>query len=295
MTMLAAALVFGVSAVVFGATVVDAVRVGASPVAPEVAASPDVVGDASTGGDATSSSVLADPEGAVPHAAAPNPTNEQRPLQGIVYPRVTATEILGAVNQDLFQPDRTPSLTPYLLPSERPAPVQESRNDRRQRQPSLKLVGTAIAGDMALALIQTEDSLPVVFMLGETVEGYTLAMVTEESITLTQGEAEFTYPVVEPDRGRQSSDANNRDARGRNTNADQEAAVLQQRLQAAMQSLQQGGRAGLMRGGMVPGQGGATDLPPGTIILQGLPGQAGGRTTVTVRGRGGGGGGGGIQ
>lgn len=284
-TMVVAALVFGISAVVFGATIVDAVRVD-----PEVTvATASAVEGPSGGVEVVLPGEGRDSEGS-DQGAVQERTAERQPLQGIVYPKVTETEILGAVNQDLFQPDRTPPLNPYLLPSERPEPRQESGNNRRQRQPDLRLVGTAIAGDLALALIQTEDSLPVVFMLGETVEGYTLAMVTEDNITLARDETEFTYPVVEPDRPRQSS--NNRDRntnnRNRNSNATQDAAALQQRLQQAIQGLQQGGRAALMRGAVLPGQGGVQVIELGT-------GAAGGRATVTLRGRGGGGGGGGIQ
>jgi hypothetical protein len=285
-TMVVAALVFGISAVVFGATVVDAVRVD-----PEVTTAPEVASEVPAGETVAMAAEPASLENSDP-GGVQDLTPELQPLQGMVYPKVTETEILGAVNQDLFQPDRTPSLNPYLLPSERPAPRQESRNTRRQRQPDLRLVGTVISGDMAFALIQTEDSLPVVFMLGETVEGYTLAMVTEGNITLTQGEAEFTYPVVEPDRPRQSNNRdrnNNTNNRGRTTNASQDAAALQQRLQQAIQGMNvQGDRMMFQRGGTLPGQGGVQVIELGT-------GTTGTRTTVTVRGRGGGGGGGGVQ
>ena len=256
--MVVAALVFGISAVVLGATVVDAVRVD-----PEVTAAPELAAGMPAGETVANSEGPANPEEPGP-GADQDPGLEPQRLQGIVYPKVTETEILGAVNQDLFQPDRTPSLNPYLLPSERPAPRQESRNNRRVRQPDLRLVGTAIAGDVVFALIQTEDSLPVVFMLGETVEGFTLASVTEESMTLTQGEAEFTYPVVEPDRPRQSNNNSNNNARGRNTNANQDAAALQQRLQQAIQGMQQGGRGDSCGARSVPGQGGVQVIELGT-------------------------------
>ena len=122
-------------------------------------------------------------------------------------------------------------------------------------------------GDLALALVQVEDTIPVVLMVGESIEGYTLASVDAESATLVGASGMLTLPVMEPLRGRERSSergqANNR-AIQMNTEA----------LREAFQQMQRGqGRGGQMQeGGDVP------------VTLRMTP-------NVIVRPRGGGGGG----
>jgi hypothetical protein len=285
--MIVAVLVFGVSAVLFGASVVDAVRLDSSSMDAAVSAGSPALAETQAEPRPASETTEAAPT--EEFAGGAEASADPGPLSGIVYPKVTEREILDAVNQDMFQPDRTPTPMPYLLPSERPEPVQESRS-RRRRQPDLRLVGTALAGDVALALIQLEDSVPVLFALGETVEGFTLASVTDGSITLIQDEAEFTYPVMEPDRGRGSS-SRERSSRDRSSNAEREVQALQQRLQQALRGLNQQGAGAIQfyRSGGAAGEGQVIQLQPGAVLRGALPG--GGRAAVTIRGRGGGGGG----
>jgi hypothetical protein len=212
---------FAASAVVFGATLVDAVRVEEVPASYEQGAIPESM--------PTMTAVDRAPQILEPENA---------------YPRVTDNEILDAVNHDLFQPDRTPPVDRYLLPSERAGPVQASRDNRRQREPNLRIVGTAIAGDLAIALVQLEDSIPFAMVLGEEVDGYLLAAVDEESATLTGDGAEFVLPVVEPQRG-STSNSRNRNARG-NQAAEEAAAAIQERVQQMLQGM---GRGQIQRGG----------------------------------------------
>ena len=253
-----AGLVFVGSAVVLGATVLGAVRVEEVLI---------------------SSEPKTPPEQAAPQSESENPDlpsrvaeDSQGPLRGIVYPQVTNNEILDAVNQDLFQPDRTPPLGRYLLPSERPAPLQDSRDNRRRREPNLRIVGTAIAGDLAIVLVQLEDSIPFVVLLGEEVDGFMVAAVDEESVMLTGNGDEFTFAVVEPQRGGQSG---GRDRNARDNASAREAAALHERVQQMLQGM---GR-GQMRGG---------------VTLEGMPIRIqipGGGETPTGGGRTGGGGG----
>ncbi|MFH1763895.1 MAG: hypothetical protein ABIF09_06865 [Gemmatimonadota bacterium] len=253
-----AGLVFSASAVVFGATVVKAFRVEAVPVVSWPASPPG--------------RVAANPEGS---------------LRGITYPLVSNDEILDAVNQDLFQPNRTPSVDRYLLPSER-ASVQNSSDNRRQREPNLRIVGTAIAGNLALAVVQVGDSIPFAVLLGEEVDGYLLAAVSDESATLTGDGAEFTFAVVEPQRGGSSGNADRNTRNSRNGNATQEAAqALTERVQQMLQGM---GRGQLGRGGQVPGQVDLQVTPGGVVIQRGgeLPGTGG--AIVRIRPGGGGGG-----
>lgn len=260
--------VFGVSAVVFGAIAVDAVRTEDHSLPQGVAALP--VGG--TGVEDASPETNPDPVGEPVSAGS---------FRGNSYPGVSNDELLAAVNQDLFKPDRTPSPDRYLLPSERMAPARVSRDDRRRREPSLRIVGTAIAGNRALAMVQPEDSLPFAVLLGEEVDGYILADITQETVTLMMGEEEFTFPVVEPQQERSSDNNRNRNARNNNT-TEEAAQALSERVQQMLQ-------------GMGRGQGAAGGAMPMRIqIGNQIPG--GGINPVAreliLRGRGGGGGGG---
>ena len=287
----AAGLVAAVSAVVFGATVVDAFRVEALPPGPAASQSP---AEDMAGPEALPPEVARAAEAV---ASSGEAGGESR-LPGTVYPRVTGTEILAAVNNDVFRADRTPTLERYLLPGERPDPTPQRQNDRRQRGPELRVVGAALMGDRALALIQVGDTLPIVLMVGESVEGYRLASVDAEGATLVMDEEILTLPVTEPLRSGGSSDS--RDSRRGTSQADRnEQAIdaLQQRVQQMLRGVQGGGRGatGAMPGAtanwqMVPGQGAVMRLPDGSIqIIRG--GQLPGGGQVTVRPRGGGGGG----
>lgn len=115
------------------------------------------------------------------------------------YPRASDDEMLEAVNQDVFMPDRRPPPQRYQLPSERSSPLPAEEPDpRRRRGPDIRVVGSAIAGGMALALIQVDDSVPLALRLGEEVEGYVLTAVDEESATLVGDSETLTLPVVAP-------------------------------------------------------------------------------------------------
>jgi len=272
-----AGLVFAAAAVVFAATVVDAVRVEEvrTPSEPVPSEESELVLVAMEERAPSSDSEI-------PGAPSRVEEGARGSLQGIIYPRVTNNEILEAVNRDIFQPDRTPSVERYLFPSERAAPVRSSGNNRRQREPNLRIVGTAIAGDLALAVVQLDDSIPFAVLLGEDVDGFILASVGEESVTLMGADGEFTFPVVEPQRG--SGSNNNRNRNTRNSNADEAAArALTERVQQMLQGI---GRGQMQRGGLTLGE---------PIRIERVPGggQATG-TTVMIRGRPGGGGGGSL-
>jgi len=232
MTVLVAALVFVVAATVFGSTVVNAVRVE-EPVGAEA-----------------------------PERVAAEPGGRALTTRVTPYPNVTADEILTAVNQDLFQPDRTPPLERYQLPSERAAPAPVQEQDRRGRGPEFRIVGAAIMGDMALALVQVDDTIPVALLLGESIEGYTLAAVDAESATLVGENGILTLPVVEPLRGRERSSDRNQGRAVQFNNQTMEA------LQGRVQQMLQGMGRGQMRGGR--GGGGGGEIPwDGTVLRLG--------------------------
>jgi len=240
MTVLVAALVFTVAATVFGSTVVNAVRV----VEPVVVTPEGVV--AERGGQPS-----ATPETEGQPALEAGARNAS--LQRISYPNVTTDEILATVNQDLFQPDRTPRLERYQLPSERVAPAPAQEQDRRARGPEFRIVGAALMGDMAVALVQVGDIIPVALLIGESIEGYTLAAVSAESATLVGAGGMMTLPVVAPLRGAaERNRAEPIQIRGGNI----DAATLQNRVREMLQ----------MQRGQTPtrgnrGGGGGGDLP----------------------------------
>jgi len=203
-----AALILATTVVVFGATFVKAFRVDGAATAQ---------GGAS--GELETPGALPDQEPPPPPTVpGEEPASTREPevqgpapdfgsgiRQGRSYPRVTQDELLDAVNQDLFQPDRLPPLERYRFPSERVSAEEPRQESRRQRGPEIRIVGSAIMGDRAVALIQVDDSIPMAVLLGERVEGYVLASVDRESATLVGLEGPMTLPVVEPLSGGQST------------------------------------------------------------------------------------------
>lgn len=163
-----AVLALGGASIVFGATMTGAIRM--TEVAP-------------ASGGLTSSSSRSD--GGEPGATGP-------------YPRVTDIELLEAVNNDLFQPDRLPALERYQFLSTSVPTPQQGEEPRGRRGPELRVVGSAVMGEAAVALVQVEDSVPVAVLLGERIEGYVLAQVGAESATLVGLDETLTLPVVEP-------------------------------------------------------------------------------------------------
>jgi len=280
--------VFAAAVVVFGSTLIAAVRTDVTS-APEVVRgqvqpepeSPGLgsggeVADSGGGGDRL-------PMAEVPQESqGPAPVSVPETWRGGAYPRVSQEEILEAVNEDLFQPGRVPPPERYRLPAQRPDVGLASGTERRRREPNLRIVGTAIAGDLAIALVQLEDSIPFAVVVGEEVDGYTVASVREESVTLTDADDEFVFPVVEADLSR-SSNSGNRGSRGDNARVDDATRILQERVQ---QLLQQMGRGQMGRGGNNPG----IDVP---LRVQTMPGGTL-PPNVIIRTRPGGGGGGSL-
>ena len=143
-------------------------------------------------------------------------------------------------------------------------------------------MGTAISGDLGLAVVQLEDSMPFAVLVGDLVDGYRVASVSEESVTLTLADEAFTLPVVEPDRG--SSNSGGRDRDSRNQRATEEAArALSERVQQMLQGM---GRGQMGRGG------GGSGLPLAGFEIPRVIIQRGGEIPIGARRTGGGGGGG---
>jgi len=189
-SVLAAGLFLALAAALFGSAALDAFRIGEA--APARTGVPDLAAAvAGTTGDQAGSGAYAGSES----GAETGQASSVRRL----YPRVTESELLEAVNEDLFQPDRTPPLERYQFPADRvvQAAMVEEGPVRRQG-PDLRVVGAATMGDMALALVQVDDSIPFAVLLGESVEGYVLVAVDEESATLLGEDETLTLPVEPP-------------------------------------------------------------------------------------------------
>lgn len=163
------------------------------------------------------------------------------------YPRTTEAELLEAVNQDLFQPDRTPPLERYRFPSDGVVTPADPQQTRGRRGRELRVVGSATMGEKAVALVQVDDSVPLVLFLGESVEGYTLASVAPESATLVSPDETLILPVVEPVLGRQAGQGQVQ-AQINPTDLEQFRARMQEVLRAQRMN-ERGGRG---RGGGTP-------------------------------------------
>ncbi len=248
-TLAVAGLVFTASAVALGATVADALRVEASPGVPEGVAAAQAAPLDDAAAEVGSAQVT-------PTAGAPGgEARAQGSLPGTPYPGVTQNEILEAVNLDLFKPDRTPPLMPYLLPGERPVAAPQ-RQEERRRGPELRVVGAAVMGEGGMALVQVGDTFPLALRVGESVEGYVLASVDGEFATLVREEETLTLPVVEPVRVGSSSSSRQANPRGQ---AEQQ---IQERFQDMLRGIMQGGG----RGGVVaPGGERVIRLPGGVV------------------------------
>jgi hypothetical protein len=277
---LAASVLVG-AGVVFGATVVAALRVDAHL---------EAVGEAVTGEEPPSRLSALELGDALNPGSPGSMWGGQGSPQGALYPRVTGDEILDAVNHDPFQPSRTPSPQRYLLPSERTA-ATATRPDPRRRGPELRLVGSAVGAERGVAMIQVGDGAPVALVRGEFVEGYRLAAV-EPDVAILEGELEtLTLPLMaQLERGRASAQrgAAAPTAQGPQVNPrDMEA--LQNRVQELLQGLGRGG-------GMGPGGGMGARLQEivefgPNVIIRGGEGVIQLPPGVVRGGRGGGGGG----
>jgi len=288
-----ATMAFAAAAVVFGATVIEAVRIddetfGSGVVTSEGEAALSEADRSAREGASTEAEP--EPESDEPSEDGASGMTWRSVLPGVHYPNVSNDEILVAVNQDLFQPDRTPPLERYLLPGQRPSVEQSSGREQRIRWPDIRVVGTAITGDLALAMVQPDDSIPFAVLEGEMVEGYTVAEVSEEFVTLAMGDAQFTYPVTEPQAGRgvsREQQALEQQLRGRGDLSEAQVRAITERMQQAIRMRGQGGRGG-----------GGVQMAPAfsfsSVLVRPTGGTSGsGSGDVVIRSRGGAGGSGG--
>ena len=192
----AGAALLATTAVVFVVTMADAARIGDTLPATE-GASPAELSE--VGSDAPVGLTGGEAAGSTGERVTPSQLQEGvAPRRLGIYPRVSQDELLAAVNQDLFLPDRAPPLERYLLPGDRPVFAPRQQDPRRRRGPNIRIVGSAIMGETALALVQVDDFAPLALWVGESVEGYILASVEPEMATLVGADGTLNLPVEEP-------------------------------------------------------------------------------------------------
>src|SRR5690606_11776133 len=125
----------------------------------------------------------------------------------------------------------------YLLPGERVAsqPVEAQPERELEPPPAFEVLGTASSGASGLAIIRVGNGTPQLVALGQRVEGYEVASIegervtmrnTERSLSLSVASASPTGPVNErndrrgPTRNRDNDRGNANDPRAvRNTGA----------------------------------------------------------------------------
>lgn len=160
-------------------------------------------------------------------------------VAGVPSEGVLGMESLAlAVDHDPFMPDRRRA-SPYRLPGEL---VEQPVITRREEPdpPPFRVIGTAQVGDAGIALIEVENTdYPEVVKVGESLLGYRLQRVETEAATVV-GQGQTVRLAVE--RGEATparEERSGRNSRGRNTNAQLEAAA--ERMQQIVQQLTERG------------------------------------------------------
>ena len=200
-----------------------------------------------------------------PADAVPTPVPPDEPMTEARVPsesRLTSDALRLAVDNDPFQADRRPP-QPYRMPGDA-IEIEPSRPMvEAPPPPPFRLLGTISVPGSGLALMQVEETTPLVVNVGEVVMGYTLQSVDMTGATLASRTGEELRLAVAPpsptgaERARQQNGRNTgRGARGnaaqRGNAAGAAAAAILDRLRNSgappevierlMQQLQQQGR-----------------------------------------------------
>ena len=267
----------------FGVAVVDAIRVDT---APQVASAAEAPADAAA---LAAPAVMPSGSGAA-EVWDPESVSVALPAPGLeawvaetTSPKLPRVELERAVSLDPFQPDRRAPARRYVLPGQR---VVFTRTEREPKPaPSFRVVGAARIGQGGLALVQVDDGdLPIAVSVGESIEGYLLASVTDEGATLTAEDGRWVLEVVEPREDRRSNNnRGNRGNRGRNNNNVDVERALEQSIQGLIQTgLQifggQDGRGGIRfnLGGRGGGRGGAGGADAQELLFRAIGRRGGG-------------------
>jgi len=238
-----AGLGFGGAVVIFAVAMVDAMvvdtasRVAVTAEAPtDVAARvayPSVAPPGSPAGEAWN------PASAPRERSAPTMDSWVAPTASPMLRRV---ELQRAVSQDPFQPDRRAPAQRYVLPGQRFVVAEVAVEETEA--PDFRVIGAARIGAGGVALVQVDrGDAPVAVSVGESIEGYVLASVTEEGVTWTaEGGGSSVVPIVEPRAERRSNNGRDRNSRGRDSERELQQRV--QELQGQMLEMIRGGRGG---------------------------------------------------
>jgi len=245
--MLIAGLGFGGAVVIFAVAVVDAMVVDTASEVVVTAETPA----AAPAPVAYPSAAPADSYAGSPVGEARDPVSapRERSAPGLepwvaptASPMLRRGELQRAVSQDPFQPDRRAPAQRYVLPGQRFV-VAEAEVEETEA-PDFRVVGAARIGGGGVALVQVDrGDAPVAVSVGESIEGYVLASVTEEGVTwTTEGGGSSVVPIVEPRAERRSNNGRDRNSRGRDSERELQQRV--QELQGQMLEMIRGGGGG---------------------------------------------------
>jgi hypothetical protein len=256
--MLIAGVGFGGAVTLFGVALVDAMRVDTAPqVAATTQAATDEAGPVGAPAVALSDSPAAGARGLESAQLGRATADLEAWAAETTSPRLLRIELDRAVNQDPFQPDRRAPAQRYVLPGQRRVSTRVEREPTPA--PEFRVVGTARIGQGGLVLVQVDDGdVPIAVSVGESIEGYRLASVTDEGATfegavVTAEGGSWALSVVEPREERRRNDNNRSNNRSRNNRQEQETTQqLQTMIEQGLQLFGGLGRAGFGgRGGNV--------------------------------------------
>jgi hypothetical protein len=111
---------------------------------------------------------------------------------------ITMQAVNEAVAIDPFNEERTPPAEPYRLPGD---PVEEPAPPPPPAPPpipSFRLVGTTQTPSGGIALIQLADAQPQVVAVGETLNGYVVERIDRTTAVMSQGDRRVELQLQQP-------------------------------------------------------------------------------------------------
>jgi len=112
----------------------------------------------------------------------------------LIPPNRSAYNII--VNNDIFRASRKR----YVAPKEAMPPRNTARAGRLTQLPSLTLLGTVILHESTAAIISLrgKENDAKFYMLGDTIEGFTIKKIDKDSVLLKNGTQVITLPLSRP-------------------------------------------------------------------------------------------------
>ena len=96
-----------------------------------------------------------------------------------------------------FAPDRTRPAGRYQLPDERRPPTAVEPPSPPPPAPGFRVLGTVVAFDGGVAVIQVDDQPPRVLSLGEENSGYSVSAIQRRNIVLSGPAGDVSFAVAD--------------------------------------------------------------------------------------------------